>query len=119
MKYANGASAIRAALLANMRSGHWRAGEKLPTERALSETYQIGRAAVRQILAEAKERGLITQTVGSGTFVSKEAGTLLEIHTVEPLPERSIGVVSADAQSLSLAAALFVGELSDHLVDSV
>ena len=78
MKNANGAPALRAALLANMRSGHWRAGEKLPTERALSETYQIGRAAVRQILAEAKERGLITQTVGSGTFVSKEAGTLLE-----------------------------------------
>ena len=73
----NGAVALRAALLANMRSGHWRAGEKLPTERALSETYRIGRAAVRQILAEAKERGLITQTVGSGTYVSKEAGALL------------------------------------------
>ena len=77
MKNPNGALALRSALLANMRSGHWRAGEKLPTERALSDTYQIGRAAVRSILAEAKERGLITQTVGSGTFVSKEAGTLL------------------------------------------
>lgn len=77
MKDSNGALALRTALLANMRSGHWRAGEKLPTERALSETYQIGRAAVRQILAEAKERGLITQTVGSGTYVSKEAGALL------------------------------------------
>lgn len=77
MNTPNGAVALRAALLANMRSGHWRAGEKLPTERALSETYQIGRAAVRQILAEAKERGLITQTVGSGTYVSKEAAALL------------------------------------------
>jgi DNA-binding GntR family transcriptional regulator len=57
MKNPNGAAALRAALLANMRSGHWRAGEKLPTERALSETYQIGRAGVRQVLAEAKERG--------------------------------------------------------------
>lgn len=77
MNNQNGASALHTALLANIRSGHWRAGEKLPTERALSDTYKIGRAAVRQILAEAKERGLITQTVGSGTFVSKEAGTLL------------------------------------------
>jgi DNA-binding FadR family transcriptional regulator len=77
MKNPNGALALRSALLANMRSGHWRAGEKLPTERALSETYGIGRAAVRQVLAEAKERGLITQTVGSGTFVSDEAATLL------------------------------------------
>ena len=77
MNNQNGAVALRTALLANMRSGRWRAGEKLPTERALSDTYKIGRAAVRHILAEAKERGLITQTVGSGTFVSKEASTLL------------------------------------------
>lgn len=78
MKNQNGAAALRAALLANMRSGHWRAGDKLPTERELSETYQIGRAGVRQVLAEAKERGLITQLVGSGTYVSKEAASLLE-----------------------------------------
>lgn len=83
MKNPNGAAALRAALLANMRSGHWRAGEKLPTERELSETYQIGRAAVRHILAEAKGRGLITQTVGSGTYVSKEAGALLEATDTE------------------------------------
>jgi DNA-binding FadR family transcriptional regulator len=78
MNNPNGAAALRAALLANMRSGHWRAGEKLPTERELSETYGIGRAAVRQVLAEAKARGLITQTVGSGTYVSKDASTVLE-----------------------------------------
>jgi DNA-binding FadR family transcriptional regulator len=83
MKNPNGAGALRAALLANMRSGHWRAGDKLPTERELSETYQIGRAAVRHILAEAKGRGLITQTVGSGTYVSKEASTLLEATETE------------------------------------
>jgi DNA-binding FadR family transcriptional regulator len=86
MKNPNGAAALRAALLANMRSGHWRAGEKLPTERELSETYGIGRAAVRQVLAEAKARGLITQTVGSGTYVSKDASTLLEaIETEAPM----------------------------------
>jgi DNA-binding FadR family transcriptional regulator len=78
MKNQNGAVALRTALLSNMRSGHWRAGDRLPTERDLSETYQIGRAAVRQVLAEAKERGLITQLVGSGTYVSKEASALLE-----------------------------------------
>ncbi|TMV53071.1 LysR family transcriptional regulator [Paenibacillus mesophilus] len=54
-------------------------------------------------------------------FVHKEleSGALLEIRTLEPVPERSIGVVSADAPSLSLAASLFVGELSDHLIDSI
>jgi DNA-binding FadR family transcriptional regulator len=84
MKNLNGAVALRSALLANIRSGHWRAGEKLPTERELSDTYKIGRAGVRNVLAEAKQRGLITQTVGSGTFVSKEASTLLEAIETEP-----------------------------------
>jgi DNA-binding FadR family transcriptional regulator len=83
MKNPHGAMALRDALLANMRSGHWKAGEKLPTERHLSETYEIGRSAVRRILAEVKERGLITQTVGSGTFVSKDATTLLQATEAE------------------------------------
>jgi len=53
-------------------------------------------------------------------FVSKEleSGALLEIRTREPIPARSIGVVSAPQQSLSLAAALFVQQLSQHIGDS-
>jgi DNA-binding FadR family transcriptional regulator len=81
MKKSDGAATLRAVLLANVRSGHWKAGEKLPTERELCATYEIGRGAVRRILAEAKERGLITQTVGSGTFVAKDASELL--HTAD------------------------------------
>jgi DNA-binding FadR family transcriptional regulator len=83
MKNPNGAVTLREALVANMRSGHWKAGAKLPAERELSDTYKIGRAAVRRILAEAKERGLITQTVGSGTFVSKDATALLQAAETE------------------------------------
>jgi DNA-binding FadR family transcriptional regulator len=86
MKNPNGAATLRAVLLANVGSGHWKSGEKLPTERELCATYEIGRGAVRRILAEAKERGLITQTVGSGTFVAKDASALLqsaETHTQE------------------------------------
>lgn len=47
-------------------------------------------------------------------FVRRELadGTLCEIRTVEPLPERAIGVVSAKEQSMSLAAAMFVDGLS-------
>ncbi|ALK95780.1 GntR family transcriptional regulator [Massilia sp. WF1] len=77
MKNPNGAATLRAELLANVGSGHWKAGEKLPTERELCASYGIGRGAVRRILAEAKERGLITQTVGSGTFVAKDASALV------------------------------------------
>lgn len=109
MKNPNGAVALRAALLANMRSGHWGAGEKLPTERDLSDTYKIGRAAVRHILAEAKQRGLITQSVGSGTFVSKEASTLLKATETEVL-----GMHTSPAELME--ARMVIAPMIAHLV---
>jgi DNA-binding FadR family transcriptional regulator len=61
---------LRETLLDNLRSGTWRAKHRIPTERALCEQFGIGRSAVRRVLAQLKEAGLITQTVGSGTYVS-------------------------------------------------
>jgi DNA-binding FadR family transcriptional regulator len=45
----------------------------MPTERELGEQYQISRSTVRKVLAEMKAQGLITQTVGSGTYVTDKA----------------------------------------------
>ena len=64
------AFALKQALLANLRDGRWKPGEKLPTEREMCALYQVGRSAVRRVLGEMKAMGLITQTVGSGTFVA-------------------------------------------------
>jgi DNA-binding FadR family transcriptional regulator len=63
------ADALRQALEDNIGSGLWEPGSRLPTERELSERYQIGRAVVRRVLGQLRSQGLITQTVGSGTFV--------------------------------------------------
>ena len=63
--------ALREALLADIQGARWRPGERLPTERQLCADHNVGRAAVRRALAELKEMGLITQTVGSGTYVSR------------------------------------------------
>jgi len=60
-------------LLQNLRSGRWSPGERLPTERELGESFQLGRSAVRRVLAGLKQKGLIDQTVGSGTYVSPNA----------------------------------------------
>lgn len=66
-------SAFRAAILDNLKSGTWRAGDRLPTERALSEQFAISRTTVRKVFQEMKQRGLISQTVGSGTYVTDQA----------------------------------------------
>ena len=58
---------LREAILDNLKSRTWRAGQRLPTERALSGQFGLSRTTVRRVLAELKERGLITQTVGRGT----------------------------------------------------
>jgi DNA-binding FadR family transcriptional regulator len=68
---------LKEALLANLRNDYWRPGEKLPTERQMSETHGVGRSTVRRVLGQMKELGLITQMVGSGTYVSQDVSQKL------------------------------------------
>lgn len=66
---AEGARALAIYLESSIRSGRLTGGVKLPAERELSEEFGASRGAVRRVLADLKGRGLITQAVGSGTFV--------------------------------------------------
>lgn len=68
---------LREAILDNLHSGQWRAGQRLPTERAFSEQFGLGRGSVRKVLQELRDLGLIRQTVGSGTYVTPEAESLV------------------------------------------
>ena len=71
-KHMDAVAKLRDTLLAKLRSRTWRAGHRLPTERALSEQYGLGRSTVRRVLQDFKRQQLITQTVGSGTFVAEQ-----------------------------------------------
>lgn len=66
-------------LLDNLKSRKWRAGHRIPTERDFSAQSGLSRSTVRRVLASLKERGLITQTVGSGTYVSAHVAQALGI----------------------------------------
>jgi DNA-binding FadR family transcriptional regulator len=68
---------LRESILDQLQSGHWRAGDRLPTERELADTFGVSRTTVRKALADFKQQGLIEQTVGSGTFVAGQAGARL------------------------------------------
>lgn len=63
---------LRDTLLENLKSRTWRAGHRIPTERALSEQFGLSRSTVRRVLLDFKRRRLITQTVGSGTYVAEQ-----------------------------------------------
>ena len=71
------ALALRESILENLQSRTWRAGHRIPTERELCDQFGLSRSAVRRVLADMKERRLITQTVGSGTYVSEQVNEAL------------------------------------------
>jgi len=63
-------------LLGEISSGRLHVGVKLPPERELSQRFAISRGSVRRVLADLRARGLIVQSVGSGTFVAEGAQAL-------------------------------------------
>ena len=71
------AAQLRETLLDKLRTRTWRAGHRLPTERALSEQFGLSRSTVRRVLLDFKRKRLITQTVGSGTYVCDQVHSAL------------------------------------------
>ena len=71
------AAALRETILEKLRTRTWRAGHRLPAERALGEEFGLSRSTVRRVLLDFKRKRLITQTVGSGTYVSEQVNEAL------------------------------------------
>lgn len=91
------ALALREAILENLKSRKWRAGYRIPTERELSGQFGLSRSAVRRVLADMKQKRLITQTVGSGTYVSEQVNEALSAtaHSAGGLPTSPAEMMSA------------------------
>src|SRR6202521_6038475 len=53
-------------------SGAFAAGERLPGEMEIAETYSVNRHTVRRALATLAERGLVRAERGSGTYVEAQ-----------------------------------------------
>lgn len=68
---------LKETLLANLRSGVWGEGQRLPAERHLAQSYGVPRSAVRNALQQLKEMDLIRQRVGSGTYVAPDFASRL------------------------------------------
>jgi len=93
---------LRETILDKLRTRVWRAGHRIPTERALSEEFGLSRSTVRRVLAELKRKRLITQTVGSGTYVAEQ------VH--EALAEMSPAATALSVSPAELMSARLVLE---------
>jgi GntR family transcriptional repressor for pyruvate dehydrogenase complex len=53
-----------------IREGRFKAGDQLPSERELAETFQVSRTSVREALRALETQGLIISRTGTGNFVA-------------------------------------------------
>lgn len=70
-------SAVAKRLLDYFTSGQVEAGTRLPPERQLAASLQIGRSAVREALAALEILGVVDVRPGSGTYLRGDASELL------------------------------------------
>lgn len=56
-----------------IRSGQLRAGERLPAERQLAESFRVSRNTVREAIKAMTEKGVVVSRRGAGTFVAEGA----------------------------------------------
>ncbi|MBN9023936.1 MAG: transcriptional regulator NanR, partial [Rhizobiales bacterium] len=93
---------VRDRLLERIRSGEFRAGDQLPSERDLMQAYQVGRPAVREALQALERDGIIQVTHGERARVTL------------PTAEKIIDQIAGSASHLLHAEP---GNL-DHLKDA-
>lgn len=60
---------VKEAVLAEIKNGLWKTGDKLPTERELSEKLKVSRNTVSQAYQELEAEGVLMSVQGRGTFV--------------------------------------------------
>jgi DNA-binding GntR family transcriptional regulator len=61
---------LRAALVATIQAGHWKPGDRLPTESVLARETPFSLGTVQHALRALVEEGRVTRSKGSGTFVA-------------------------------------------------
>lgn len=58
-------------LMAQIESGHWPPGARLPTEPQLAATHGVSRTVVREAVHQLKSRALLISRQGSGVYVAQ------------------------------------------------
>ncbi len=75
---------IKSAILDNIHSGKWQAGEAISTEMALAKEFGVSRMTVNRALKELSEERVLERRQGSGTFVAQQQfnHTFVEVRNI-------------------------------------
>lgn len=55
-----------------IEEGKWHVGDRLPSERELSETFNVSRMTLRQAIQTLADEGILERKIGSGTYVARK-----------------------------------------------
>lgn len=102
---------IADSIAADIASGQYAPGSRLPAERDLAETFTVSRPTIREAMIALEIRGLVGARKGSGIYVST---TLPQ--SVQPAPELDVGAFELiEARTLfeSEAAALAAAAIDE------
>lgn len=64
---------VLAQLIAGIKSGQWKPGERLPGEMVLAQQFQVSRNCIREVLKAMALANIVKAYPGSGTFVTENA----------------------------------------------
>ena len=75
---------IKNAILHNIHSGKWQAGNAISTEMALAKEFGVSRMTVNRALKELSEERVLERRQGSGTFVAQQQfnHTFVEVRNI-------------------------------------
>ena len=85
-------------------SGHYKVGEKLPSEPELMQQFGVGRSTIREAIRILANTGLIRVQQGLGTFVQ------LQQNTVEPFHQSLLRAEGADVNEVRQLLELKIAE---------
>ena len=57
-------------IIQDIENGIYRKGQKIPTEKELSQMYDVSRITVRKALEEITKQGILERHAGKGTYVA-------------------------------------------------
>jgi len=76
IKVRSKASQLEGILKRQITQGHYHAGDKFPSERALAEKYRLSKLTVSKVLSNLSTQGLLYREQGKGTYISQELPSL-------------------------------------------
>lgn len=103
---------VKEAVLAEIKTGQWKVGDKLPTERELSEKLRVSRNTVSQAYQELETEGILSSIQGRGTFVC-DRDDAVRIENRKDLLHKIIDVAMEEGLQLGFSIDEFV-ELTEE-----